>query len=140
MGPNPYISMSLRLLSLLSDIERAFNADEPAPEGGIWETQRTVNYHQGLARLNLSVRASDETLVPMGSVLLQSFKLADGSFCLKAHLTWLRSGADYVHAIYAKPTIEWASESRRIACAWLNGRNRRAVETPHLEERLAATG
>ena len=79
--------MHTRLLSFLSDIECALAADDPAPSDGCWETTRTVNYNQGLARLVLGVRLPDGKTESRGNIMLQSFLLADESTCLKAVLS-----------------------------------------------------
>jgi alkylation response protein AidB-like acyl-CoA dehydrogenase len=114
--------MSPRLLSFLSEIEFALNADEPAPEGGAWQSTRTVNHGLGLARLYLATRFNPERLQPLGSVQLQSHRLADGSVCLKAFLSWTGRTTEAVHAIYDQPRIDWAAEARRVAAVWLSGK------------------
>jgi len=118
--------MHTRLLSFLSDLERALAADDPAPLDGQWETSRTVNYHLGLARLNLSVRTATG-VIPRGQVLLQSYQLADGTPCLKTELAW--NGTDHrtTRAIYSKPDINWTSEARKIAAEWMAGAPELAV-------------
>ncbi len=113
--------MSNRLLSLLTEIERALIANNPAPDGGSWDTMRLINYHQGLARLTLAVKAADHVTSPHGSILLQNFTLADGSQCLKANLSWEGQENTSVYAIYAKPQINWALEASQIAIKWLDG-------------------
>ena len=126
--------ISPRLLSFLSDIESALSADEPAPEGGSWQTTRTVNNGVGLARLYLSSRHGSERTEALGAVQLQSHHLADGSLCLKAFLSWNGNGAETVHAIYDRPNLDWAVEARRLAKAWLEGKAAASAEP------LAAAG
>ena len=111
----------MRLLSFLTEIERALAAESPAVDGGAWETTRMVNFHNGLARLTLIARA--ETGLPMtgGAIFLQSFALADGSPCLKASLNWKGSDALPVIAVYSTPTTNWKLEASRIASIWLEG-------------------
>lgn len=109
----------MRLLSFLTEIERAIAADDPSPLGGSWENTRTVNYHEGLARLTLVARVGNRTQ-NLGAVLLQGFVLADGSRCLKAFLSWQQGGAPFVHAVYEKPDLDWSSQARSIASNWLN--------------------
>jgi hypothetical protein len=113
--------MHSRLLSFLSDFERALLADDPSPDEGTWQTSRTVNYRNGLARLQLSVRLPDGETKPRGSVLLQSYTLADGSACLKAHLGWAGSEANSIHSIFTKPGNDWKSQARRLASQWMAG-------------------
>jgi hypothetical protein len=113
--------MSNRLLSLLSEIERALLANDPAPGGGSWDTMRLINYHQGLARLTLAVKTPDHTTASRGSILLQNFTLADGSQCLKANLSWQGSDNSATYAIYAKPQVNWILEASQIANKWLDG-------------------
>jgi len=99
--------MSPRLLSFLSDIETALSAADPAPQGGTWQSTRTVNNYLGLGRLYLSTRYNPERLQPLGAVQLQSHRLADGSVCLKAFLSW---------------TGRQAETGRRDACATLGSK------------------
>lgn len=124
-------TMHTRLLSFLSDLENALAADDPAPLDGSWETSRTVNYHLGLARLNLNVRTSTG-LIPRGQVLLQSYHLADGTSCLKAALSWHGTENGLTRAIYSKVDTNWKSEARKVAAEWMAG----AVDLP--VEQLAA--
>lgn len=111
--------MPNRLLSFFSDFERTLAADDPSPDNGTWETERTVNYSSGLARMNLSVRLPDGTSRPRGSVFTQSFKLADGTNCLKAQFSWAGKESTSTHAIYDKPGCNWTSETRRLAAEWM---------------------
>ncbi|MFZ5494881.1 MAG: hypothetical protein ACOZE5_06030 [Verrucomicrobiota bacterium] len=113
--------MHTRLLSFLSDFERALRADEPSPEDGEWQASRTVNYRNGLARLQLDVARPDRTVKPRGAVLLQSYKLADGTPCLKAQLSWAGAEQTVLHSIFAKPGCDWKTEARRLAAKWMAG-------------------
>ena len=112
--------MHHRLLSFLSDFERALVADDPSPDEGSWETSRSVSYHRGLARLNLAVR-TPASLTPRGHVLVQSHALADGTPCLKATLFWENSTRHRAQAIYTKPEMNWTSEARKVAAEWMAG-------------------
>lgn len=125
----------MRLLSFLSDIERAVIAESPAVDGGAWETSRMVNFQHGLARLTLTPRASADLPLPGGAVFLQAFVLADGSLCLKASLNWKGSDAFPVIAVYSTPTMNWKLEAAKIASAWLEGPPAHASVT-HTEETL----
>lgn len=111
----------MRLLSFLSDIERALIAESPVVEGGAWETSRMVNFHHGLARLTLTARPGAETSSTGGTIFVQAFSLADGSLCLKASLNWKGSDALPVIAVYSTPTLNWKLEASRVASAWLEG-------------------
>ncbi len=111
----------MRLLSFLSDIEKALIAESPVVEGGAWETNRMVNFHHGLARLTLTARPGNELPSPGGTIFLQAFVLANGSLCLKANLNWKGSDAFPVLAVYSTPTLNWKLEASRIAMAWLEG-------------------
>lgn len=130
----------MRLLSFLSEIERALNAGSPAVEGGAWETQRMVSFHHGMARLTLIARPGAEG--PGGSIFLQSFTLADGSLCLKASLGWKGSEAVQVVPVYSTPSLNWQVESARIATAWLQGppaaNTPTALGEPELQPLVAA--
>ncbi len=110
----------MRLLSFLSEIERAITAETPPTEGGGWEASRMVNFQQGLARLTLRSR-DPESLCPSGAIFLQAFALADGSVCLKASLTWKGSDAFPSIFVYATPSLNWKLEASRVACAWIEG-------------------
>ncbi|MGH7996792.1 MAG: hypothetical protein ACREFX_10610 [Opitutaceae bacterium] len=114
----------MRLLSFLTEIERALQADDPSPLGGSWESARSVNYHQGLARLTLGARKSGEAPVPLGAILIQEFRLADGSICLKSRLGWAGAAEGESHAIYESPETLWSTEARRVASLWQAGREK----------------
>lgn len=111
----------MRLLSFLSDIERAVLAESPVVDGGAWETTRMVNFHHGLARLTLTPRLGTELPSNGGAIFLQAFALADGSQCLKASLNWKGSDAFPVISVYSTPTVNWKLEAARIGSAWLEG-------------------
>lgn len=111
----------MRLLSFLSDVERALIAESPAIDGGAWETSRMVNFHHGLARLTLKPRPGAEVISAGGAIFVQAFVLADGSLCLKASLSWKGSDAFPVHAVYSRPNLNWKLEASRIASVWLEG-------------------
>ena len=138
-APGIYTSASMhsRLLSFLSDFERAIQADDPSPDEGSWQASRTVNYRNGLARLQLSVVRPDKQIKPRGSVLVQSYKLADGAACLKAQLSWADSEQTAMHSIFAKPGCDWKSEARRLAAKWMAGAP--AIVSLAVEEPEAAT-
>jgi hypothetical protein len=110
---------AMRLLSFLTQIEDALNAESPAIDGGAWETMRMVNYHHAIARLTISPRPGNE--LPAGAVFVQSFALADGSVCLKASLNWKGRDVFPVFSVYSTPRLNWKLEASRIALAWLEG-------------------
>ena len=144
------IAMHSRLLSFLSDLERALAADDPAPSEGTWENARSVNYHLGLARLLLNVRLpAGGKSEPRGTILLQSYQLADGSPCLKAALSWTGSDRNAVRSVFARPDVDWTREARKIAADWMAGPPAKTemgqvipVEQPGLRDagQIAATG
>ena len=111
----------MRLLSFLTEIEKALIAESPVVEGGAWQSTRMVNFRQGLARLTLSGRPGAELPSSGGTIFLQGFVLADGSQCLKASLNWRGSEAAPVIAVYSTPALNWKLEASRIASAWLEG-------------------
>lgn len=129
----------MRLLSFLSEIERAIVAESPAIDGGAWESSRMVNFHHGLARLTLAPRAGAELPHAGGTIFLQCFTLADGSLTLKASLNWKGSDAFPVLAVYSTPALNWKLEAARIALAWMEGPPATATVTtmPMREEALA---
>jgi len=79
-----------------------------------------VNYHQGLARLVVGVRTA-EGRQNRGSVLLQSYALADGTRCLKAVLAWEESPQTVARSIYSKFDTDWTREARKVAAEWMVG-------------------
>ena len=119
----------MRLLSFLTEIERAIRLETNADETSIWETSRIVNFKTGLARLTLAVREADSGM-PEGSVLVQHFGLANGSFCLKASLSWEGSAANTIISVYDTPLLSWKLEAVRIASAWLAGPPAEAMTVP----------
>lgn len=124
------------MLSFLTDLERALAADDPAPAGGVWQNVRSVNYHQGFARLSLGSQKPGEPTVPLGGVTVQDFRLADGSACLKACLTWQGAAEQTVHAVYETSETNWTAEARLLAGHWLAGRERVSAAEP-AHERIA---
>lgn len=117
----PALVMHSRLLSFLSDFERALLCDDPSPDDGTWQTERAVNYQTGLARVQLSVKMPDGTKRARGGVFLQGFKLADGAACLKAQLAWTGTDMTATHSIFSKPGSDWKSEARKLASYWMAG-------------------
>lgn len=113
--------MHSRLLSFVSDFERALLADDPAPDDGSWQNERAVNYRTGLARLQLVVRLPGGQRKKRGAVFLQGFELAEGVSCLKAQLSWTGSEGTTTHSIFAKPGCNWKSEARKLAANWMAG-------------------
>jgi hypothetical protein len=123
----------MRLLSFISDIERALIAESPVVDGGAWETNRMVNFHHGLARLTLKARPGVELGAAAGTIFVQTFTLADGSLCLKASLNWRGSDALPVISVYSTPALNWKLEASRIASAWLEGPPADASITAEME-------
>lgn len=114
--------MHTRLLSFLTDFQNALLADDPAPaDGGTWECGRLVNYQLGLARLSLAVGLPSGGREDRGTVMLQSFALADGTPCLKAMLGWTGREDARGRSIYAKPDVDWRREARQAAAEWMAG-------------------
>lgn len=110
----------MRLLSFLTDIERAIRLEANAGENAIWESARIVNFRTGLARLTLSLTDRDSGM-PEGTLVVQYFGLANGSFALKANLAWEGSEATTTLAVYDTPTLNWKLEASRVASTWLAG-------------------
>jgi hypothetical protein len=113
--------MQPRLLSFFSDIERSLEADQPSCPEATWQTSRTVNYFQSLARLELGIGPSGGKTEPKGAILVQGYQLADESPCLKAALTWAGVEGTVTRSIFSKPDMSWTSEARKIAAEWLGG-------------------
>lgn len=124
----------MRLLSFISDIERALIAESPVVAGGAWETHRMVNFHHGLARLTLTARPGAQLPATGGTIFVQAFTLADGSLCLRASLNWQGSDALPIISVYSTPTLNWKLEASRIASAWMEGPPADSVEMPAAPE------
>jgi hypothetical protein len=134
-------SMQTRLLAFLHETERSIRAGKPEPApSATWETTRSVNYALGLAKLTLAAKTGTGPATPQGSVLLQSFKLADSTVCLKATLSWGGAEMDVTHPIFSKPTLNWEAEASRLADAWICGPAEQAAEIRHEESILLAAG
>jgi hypothetical protein len=110
----------MRLLSFLTEIERAICLEANASEGAVWDSSRIVNFKNGLGRLTLTLR-DHEAGLPEGTIMLQNFDMANGSFCLKASLGWQGSDTATVIAVYDTPLLNWKLEASRIASTWLAG-------------------
>mgnify|MGYP001369127435 CR=1 FL=1 len=134
---------AMRLLSFLTDVERAIRLEANASEDAIWDSARIVNFKTGLGRLTLSLRERDSGM-PEGSVLVQYFGLANGSFCLKANLNWEGSPATSLLAVYDTPLLNWKLEASRVASAWLAGPPAADADSPSSpvaeQEPVAALG
>ena len=113
--------MQFRLLTFLTDFEATLRADDPSPNNGTWQNSRTVNYRNGLARLQINVLNAEKVSKPRGGLLLQAYQLADGTPCLKASLIWADSEQTTGFAIFPKPGRDWKSEARRLAAEWMAG-------------------
>jgi len=113
--------MQPRLLSFFSDITRSIEADQPSSPEGTWQSDRTVNYSLGLARLELGMRPEGGKIERKGMILLQGYQLADESPCLKAALSWAGTEGVVTRSIFSKSEINWTSEARKIAAEWLGG-------------------
>lgn len=122
----------MRLLSFLTEIEKAVIAESPVVDDGAWETSRIVNFHNGLARLTLTPRPGNE--FPGGSIFIQAFLLADGSQSLKAVLDWETSNVSTVANVYSTPQMNWRLEASRIASTWLEGPKEVSVPTHTVHE------
>lgn len=129
----------MRLLSFLSDIERAIRMEANADESAIWDSSRIVNFKTGLARLTLTCREADSGM-PQGTLLIQHFALANGSFCLKASLNWQGSDQTTTLSVYETPVLNWKLEASRIATTWMAGPSAVTASENNSEERVAAMG
>lgn len=136
--------MATRLLSFLTDIEHALLKESAANMGPTWEATRMVNYHHGLAQMTLTPSKDSEAGVVGGTILLQSFLLADGSVCLKVIHGWEGSAQSSLISVYSKPQLNWKTEAMRIASLWLAGPSAttatEAPAQPDLASLLARTG
>lgn len=113
--------MATRLLSFLSDIEKALIKESASNMGPTWEYSRMVSYHNRMARMTITPQKDAEVGTHAGTVFLQGFRLADGSPCLKATVAWEGSAASTVISVYSKPDLNWNTEAARIASAWFAG-------------------
>lgn len=114
--------MQPRLLAFLADTESTIRAERPEPSSdSSWEMSRSVNYTLGIARLTLGTKSSSGERSSEGSILLQSYKLADGTICLRATVTWKDPSIETIHPIFAKPELRWSVEAELLASVWLAG-------------------
>jgi hypothetical protein len=113
--------MATRLLSFLSDIEKALIKESASNMGPTWEYSRMVSYHNRMARMTITPQKDSEAGVHGGTVFLQGFRLSDGSPCLRATVSWDGSAASTVISVYSKPELNWGTEAARIASAWFAG-------------------
>lgn len=133
----------MRLLSFLTEIERAIMMEANAAEGTVWDAARIVNFQTGLARLTLTLRPDADPGMPAGVIVMQHFGLADGSFCVKTSLQWAGATVPVVLSVYETPVLNWKMEASRIAATWLAGPPAEApsVTAPMtLDTSLEATG
>ncbi len=112
--------MQYRLLSLLTEVEKAIRAGQEALGGPPLDSVRMVNFGSGLARIQLKTVAPAGPQ-PRGYIQVQHFVLADGRACVKAAMGW--HGIDLRRSveIFAGPEINWTTEAQRIAEGWLDG-------------------
>jgi hypothetical protein len=105
--------MATRLLSFLSDIEKALIKESASNMGPTWEYSRMVSYHNRMARMTITPQKDSEPGVHAGTVFLQGFRLADGSPCLKATVAWEGSAASTVISVWfaGPPAIATVTEA-----------------------------
>ena len=137
--------MATRLLSFLTEIEKALTKESVSNMGPTWDTSRMVSYQQSLARMILTPPKDAENPAPGGAIFLQCFLLADGSPCLKATLSWDGSTASSAVSVYSKPEVDWKNEAAKIGSLWLAGppavvAPAGAVSEPGLVPLSSATG
>lgn len=109
--------MQAPFLSFLTAFEQALVAAEPE---GVWHCSRSVSYGQGVAQMIISLRQAKEES-QRGHLTLQSYRLSDGTFCLKATLNWQGTEQTRVRTIYSKPDLNWNDEAKRLATDWQSG-------------------
>lgn len=104
-------------------------AAQPEPEGGAWVNTRMVNVNSGLARMTIASGPKGQPPIPRGSILLQAYTLADGTFCLKANLSWHNHETTVSKSVYSKPGINWSNAAVEVAKTWMNGAPDTATES-----------
>ncbi len=112
--------MPYRLLSLLTEIEKAVRAGQEALGGPALDSSRMVNFRAGLARIQWRA-AAGAGADPRGHIQLQHFALADGRACIKAAMGWHGVDLRRTVEIFAAPDVNWTTEAQRVAEAWLDG-------------------
>lgn len=128
----------MRLLSFFNDIERTLLADDPEPDSGVWHNTRMVNVPAGLARLNLASGPAEGPPQPKGAIQLQAHNLADGTFCLKARLSWRGSDNTVTKSVFTKPGINWRLAAAEIAATWMAGAPASLADSAETENLAAA--
>jgi hypothetical protein len=112
---------AMEILSFLTQIGDALNKQSASDMGPSWEITRIVNYHQGLGRMNLVPPVGADETQARGTILVQTFELADGSLCLKANLSWQGCEEVSTFTVYSKPGLNWRAAYAQIASTWLAG-------------------
>jgi hypothetical protein len=119
--PLLFFRMPTPLLAFLNDLEDAVRRESAGDFSVMWNIERIVNYHHGLARMTLSPPPAADPRQRRGAIFLQSIPLADGNLCFKANLNWHGSDAFPVMTVHSKPRVTWEAEALQIAKAWLMG-------------------
>lgn len=111
----------MQLLSFLTEIGDALIKQSVSDMGPTWDITRMVNYHHGLGRMTLTPPAGADETQMRGTIFLQTYRLADGSLCLKANLSWHGSERLSSLTVFTKPGLKWRAETAQIASTWLAG-------------------
>ncbi len=111
----------MQLFSFLTEIGESLIKQSVSDMGPTWDITRMVNYHHGLGRMTLTPPAGADASQMRGTIFLQTYKLADGSLCLKANLSWFGSEQFVALTVFSKPSLKWRTETARIASTWLAG-------------------
>lgn len=111
----------MQILSLLTEIGESLIKQSVSDMGPTWDISRMVNYHHGLGRMTLTPPAGAEATQMRGTIFLQTYRLTDGSVCLKANCSWQGCDHSLPITVYSKPGLKWRAEAAKIATAWLSG-------------------
>lgn len=112
----------MRLLSFISEIEKAIAAESPMVDGGAWKTIRTINFAKGIAKVDITALSSDMLAHTGGSILVQAFALADGTPCLKVRIDWREGiGAPAEFSVFSTPVSNMKLDASRIGSRFVEG-------------------
>ena len=111
----------MRLITTIALIEKAIEEKSSSSNVTSWNKVRSINYHEGVARLSFVSQESGKETQTIGSIILKSYELAGNNTCLKAHLNWANKPEGQVITLYPKDQPKLHEGTKEIAEAWLGG-------------------
>jgi hypothetical protein len=115
------MTVHVRLITTLALIEKAIEEKMPTSHVTSWNKIRSINYHQGVARLSFVNKDAAKESQSIGSIVLKSYDLAGNNTCLKAHLNWENKPEAQIITLYPKDQPNLNLGTEQIALAWIGG-------------------